>query len=117
METMKWIGIWILILTGTTCATSSNGESQAETMHDVAFRYQNDRAQSVDLVGSFNQWKLGALPMSKTETGVWVVKVSLSKGSYQYMFVVNGLTWVPDPKAPTSVPDGFGQANSLLVIE
>jgi hypothetical protein len=33
------------------------------------------------------------------------------------MFVVNGLTWVPDPKAPTSVPDGFGQANSLLVIE
>jgi hypothetical protein len=34
---------------------------------------------------------------------------------YDYGFLVNGQTWVPDPFAPT-VRDGFGGVNSRLAL-
>ena len=33
---------------------------------------------------------------------------------YQYQFLVNGETWIPDPKSPVKVDNGFGGVNSLI---
>ena len=52
-------------------------------------------AKSVELMGEWNGWK--SIPMTKGDSGVWTVKVSLSPGSYGYKFLVNGNDWVFDP--------------------
>ena len=36
--------------------------------------------------------------------------------SPQYMFVVDGSRWIPDPSSPESIDDGFGRANSIVRI-
>ena len=42
----------------------------------------------------------------------------LPAGQHEYMFVVDGERWVPDPLAGRYVDDGFGegQQNSLLIV-
>ena len=39
--------------------------------------------------------------------------VPLPRGAHEYMFLVDG-TWVTDPAAPETRPDGFGRTNAIL---
>ena len=96
---------------------SSSIEDLSDPMREVTFIYRNDRAVRVDLVGSFNDWRLGSTPLKKMRNGLWIVKLKCPTGSYPYMFVVDGNSWLPDPEAARKVSDGFGRTNSLLVIE
>ena len=47
----------------------------------------------------------------------WIVSLSLEKGRYEYAFLVDGEKIVPDPSALIDQDDGFGNKNSVLVIE
>ena len=47
--------------------------------------------------------------------GVWTGTRSFDAGTYQYKFIVDSVTWIPDPGNPTSVDDGFGGQNSVYV--
>ncbi len=40
--------------------------------------------QSVDLIGSWDEWK--PIPMTKDDKGMWRVDVPLADGEYQYKF-------------------------------
>ncbi len=60
------------------------------------FRYQAPNAQSVELMGEFNNWK--AVPMTKGSDGIWRVTMSLTPGTHAYKFLVNGGEWVFDPE-------------------
>lgn len=76
-------------------------------------------AQSVEVVGSFNDWSRGRLHLSdKNHDGIWHAEAVLPAGQHEYMFVVDGERWVPDPLAGRYVDDGFGagQQNSLLIV-
>ncbi len=74
-------------------------------------------AKSVNLVGSFNDWKKGEIPLSdEAGDGRWKVTVALKPGVYEYMFVVDGKHWVVDPNADFLKDDGFGRANGILEI-
>ena len=76
-------------------------------------------AQSVEVVGSFNDWSRGTLHLSDDDhDGVWRGGAVLPAGQHEYMFVVDGERWVPDPLAGRYVDDGFGagQQNSLLIV-
>jgi 1,4-alpha-glucan branching enzyme len=74
-------------------------------------------ATTVSLVGDFNDWETGAMPMEGTVTdGLWTVTVPLSPGRYRYAFLVDGETWVPDPAAPRALEDDFGRPNSVVTI-
>ncbi len=73
-------------------------------------------AQSVSLVGSFNQWDKSAHPM-EFKNGRWTVTVDLAPGEHSYKFVVNGSEYVTDPNAPATGDDGFGGKNGLLRLE
>jgi hypothetical protein len=76
-------------------------------------------ARSVEVVGSFNDWSRGMLPLNdENGNGIWHAAAVLPAGQHEYMFVVDGERWVPDPLAGRYVDDGFGagQQNSLLIV-
>ena len=83
----------------------------------VRFELAAPRAQTVSLAGSFNAWSGAEEDMVKSSaTGLWTITVPLPSGEHQYMFVVDGEQWVPDPNAHAQVDDGFGQSNSVIVV-
>jgi len=71
-------------------------------------------AESVALVGSFNDWKAQADPLRR-EGGLWVIERALPAGRHLYKFVIDG-NWVPDPGNPEREADGYGGFNSVLVV-
>jgi hypothetical protein len=71
-------------------------------------------AHRVALAGDFNGWDPDHTLLDKAEgDGTFVANLWLTRGAHEYMFVVDG-QWVPDPSAPSRIPDGFGRTNSLL---
>jgi len=74
-------------------------------------------AKSVDVVGSFTDWRPGAVQLRDDDhDGVWSGSVVLPVGQHEYMFVVDGERWVTDPLAGRYVNDGFGRKNALLIV-
>jgi len=74
-------------------------------------------AHRVEVVGSFNDWRPGSLPLTDDDQdGVWNAEVVLPAGEHQYMFVVDGEKWVVDPLAGRYVDDGFGRQNALMIV-
>jgi hypothetical protein len=81
------------------------------------FEFSDPGANKVCLVGDFNNWKVCEAPLHKDETtGRWTVQLALPPGRHEYMFVVDGSSWVTDPAAPVSVDDGFGNQNAVLFL-
>ncbi|HVH68166.1 MAG TPA: glycogen-binding domain-containing protein [Gemmatimonadales bacterium] len=74
-------------------------------------------AQSVHVVGSFNDWRSGSISLEdRDHDGVWRAIVVLPAGTYEYMFVVDGERWVPDHLAEQVVADEFGRENSVMIV-
>jgi Glycogen recognition site of AMP-activated protein kinase len=75
-------------------------------------------AQSVAVVGDFNDWGLNdSALVAVNHQGVWSVTAPVPAGVHRYAFVVNGKEWVADPSAPRSAGDDFGLPSSALVVE
>src|SRR2546426_285325 len=74
-------------------------------------------ARSVEVVGSFTDWRSGAIPLQDDDhDGVWQTEVVLPAGEHEYMFVVDGERWVADPLAGRYVDDGFGRQNAIIIV-
>ncbi len=69
--------------------------SAVSVAKDQEFRFAKADAQSVALVGEFNQWH--AQPMSKQADSSWTLTIPLAPGTYGYKFLVNGSEWLFDP--------------------
>ncbi len=80
------------------------------------FSYADPAAQSVFVVGSFNDWNTGANPLSKNDAGVWTATVPMPPGEMTYKFIVDG-QWKTDPANPRLVEDGEGGSNSAVTVE
>lgn len=81
----------------------------------VRFVLSAPDARGVSVAGTFNQWDARAMPLVRTDAGLWTATLTLPAGEHQYAFVVDGERWVPDPAAP-AVDDGFGRQNSVLTL-
>jgi hypothetical protein len=91
-------------------APEADAEGRAITLVFVA-----PQAKNVSLAGDFNDWQPARQPMrDEAGDGVWTTTIRLAPGRYEYMFVVNGEEWVPDPLARVRRPDGFGRENAVL---
>lgn len=79
----------------------------------VTFTYQST-ADEVYLAGGFNDWnsKDPEYEMGKNLDGLYEITITLSKGNYEYKFVVDG-SWKADPDNPEKT-EGYG--NSLLTV-
>ncbi|HEX9216369.1 MAG TPA: hypothetical protein VF864_05265 [Gemmatimonadales bacterium] len=72
-------------------------------------------ANSVSLVGDFNDWDPKRSPM-RTANGIWATVVQLAPGRYRYAFLVNGVEWRADPGAPAVPDDEFGTPSSVVTV-
>ncbi|NJL34832.1 MAG: glycoside hydrolase family 13 [Chloroflexaceae bacterium] len=74
-------------------------------------------ADSIHLVGDFNNWDKAATPLRHSEQG-WSVCVELEPGcSYQYRYLINGSDWCNDWRADRYMPNELGGDNSVVITE
>ena len=75
------------------------------------------KAHTVAIAGDFNGWNPQANLLEDPEgDGIWTGTLKLEPGRYEYMFVLDGEKWFPDPNALRYVKDGFGNKNAILEI-
>ena len=70
----------------------------------------------MSLVGSFNGWAKGAMPMKTLDGALWSVIVPLNEGEHTFMYLIDGSQWVTPPQAEDFVTDGFGQINGVVIV-
>ncbi|MCB9627101.1 MAG: isoamylase early set domain-containing protein [Sandaracinaceae bacterium] len=74
-------------------------------------------AREVYVAGEFNGWDASLSPLRDEDgDGVFNTTLSLERGAYAYMFVVDGERWVTDPFADAYRDDGFGNRNAIVRI-
>lgn len=98
----------------TVVATAPAPRTAAPVVY-VQFRLENAQARQVALAGTFTGWQ-PTLELQETEPGVWTALVPLKPGVHDYVFVVDGSRWMPDPHAPQQVDDSFGGTNSRISL-
>ena len=93
----------------------TNSQSSLVARHE--FVYQSaTKLDSVALAGTFNEWKPGTTPMVSDAGGkTWRVTLNLPFGTWLYKFVVNGDTWVDDPRGGKE-PDANGKVDSSITL-
>jgi 1,4-alpha-glucan branching enzyme len=74
------------------------------------------KAESVYLVGEFNDWDSTATLMPRAKGGTFRVTLELEPGrEYQFRYLVNGEHWHNDWQADAYVPGGLGEDNCVVV--
>jgi len=88
----------------------------SDTVNLIRFVFVDSHAQSVELVGDFNEWTKGATQLKPSGApGVWAVSVALPAGRHEYAFIINGTRWIADPLA-TKSSDDFGTESSVIQV-
>jgi len=75
-------------------------------------------AESVSLVGNFNNWDPAVNPMKKLKNGDFTLTLNLTtERNYQFRYLVDGHKWVNDKDADQIVDAPFPNAeNSMISI-
>ena len=82
-----------------------------------SLKISDGKAHTVAITGDFNSWDPQANLLEDPEgDGIWTGTLKLEPGRYEYMFVLDGEKWLPDPNALRYVKDGFGNRNAILEI-
>jgi len=72
-------------------------------------------AESVYLVGDFNEWDEQATPMEKLKDGRFKIVLELEPDKeYQYRYLVNGDEWHNDWEADKYIPNPYSGDNSVV---
>lgn len=82
----------------------------------VRLSFYAPQAHQVSVAGDFNKWTVGTDVMERRDGGLWTLDLTLQPGRYNYMFVLDGSTWIADPGADSFQDDGFGSRNAVLRI-
>ena len=82
-----------------------------------SLKLNDSKAHIVAIAGDFNGWNPQANLLEDPDgDGIWTGTLKLEPGKYEYMFVLDGEKWLPDPNALRYVKDGFGNKNAILEI-
>ena len=82
-----------------------------------SLKVSDGKAHTVAIAGDFNGWNPQANILEDPEgDGIWTGTLKLEPGRYEYMFVLDGEKWFPDPNALRYVKDGFGNKNAILEV-
>jgi len=74
------------------------------------------KAQSAQLVGSFNNWTQGATPMKKMKNGDFCTTIELPVGrEYEFRYLLDNQNWVNEPEAESFVPTPFGDSENCVL--
>ncbi len=84
-------------------------------MRAINFICNAPQAQSVSLVGDFNNWSPAAHPMKQMPDKAWFVTVELKHGHHRYAFLVDG-TLTVDPRGLGVTRNDKGERVSLVAV-
>ena len=75
-------------------------------------------ANSVHVVGEFNDWSETANPLKKYKNGSFKAIVNMEKGTkYQFKYLIDGEKWMNDTEADSYVSNDFSGENSVVITE
>jgi len=75
-------------------------------------------ADTIHLVGDFNDWCSGCHPLQRDRQGHWSLTVDLELGhAYQFRYLRDGEEWVNDGQADAYVSSPYGSDNSVIVTD
>lgn len=80
----------------------------------VTFSFPERSASAVYVVGDFNGWDTGALPMKKGKTGFSTTVELDADQDYQYRFLIDGERWENDDQADGFAPGPYGCDNCVV---
>ena len=86
-----------------------------QILRAINFICQAPQAQSVSIVGDFNQWNPAANPMKQMPDKAWLITVELKHGHHRYAFLVDGAL-VLDPRAQGITRNDKGERVSLVPV-
>jgi len=93
---------------------------KARSVCKVTFRLQCDGAmgaESVTLVGEFNNWDEKATPMKRQKNGDYTVTLELELDrEYRFRYCIDSSKWENDWCADRYEPNPFGGYDSVVVI-
>jgi 1,4-alpha-glucan branching enzyme len=92
-----------------------NPYSAHRNLRAVNFICNAPQAQSVSLVGDFNEWNPATHPMQQMQDGAWLLSVELRHGHHRYAFLVDGVLTL-DPRGQGITRDDQGQRVSLVPV-
>ena len=79
---------------------------------------QVKNADTVHIVGSFNDWNKTASPLLKLKNGNFKITINLVKGEeYQFKYIVDSNNWINDDKADSYISNEFSGENSVIIAE
>ncbi len=94
----------------------SNSRYSARNMaKPVNFFCVAPEAQSVSVVGDFNDWRPNVHPMQRQTDGSWHLQVPLPHGHHHYTFLVDGQP-VLDPRAMGVARNEKNERVSLIAV-
>ncbi len=77
---------------------------------------QGLEAESLNLVGDFNNWNIEATPMKRAKGGAFRVTLDLEPGrEYRFRYLVNDEHWCNDWNADAYLPGHFGEDDCVVV--
>jgi 1,4-alpha-glucan branching enzyme len=80
----------------------------------VEFSFYRPNASKVHLVGDFNNWRDGELPMQRAENGYWRASMRLPGGMFKFRYRADG-RWFADYAAFGLEYGPFGFDSCVLV--
>ncbi len=89
--------------------------SGQKPMRAMNFICNAPTAQSVSLVGDFNQWNAHAHPMKQQIDQAWTLTVELKHGHHRYAFLVDGVLTL-DPRAQGITRNDQNERVSLIPV-
>ncbi|MFV0365026.1 MAG: isoamylase early set domain-containing protein [Mangrovibacterium sp.] len=85
----------------------------------VTFRVSKEmaeNAESIAIVGDFNEWDIIATPMKKLKNGEYSVVVELEQNkTYAFRYIIDG-EWYNELEADGQEANEFGSENSLVAV-
>lgn len=72
-------------------------------------------AQSVQIAGSFTDWKNVPMKMDGP-SGYWEIELDVTKGEHKYVFIIGNDKKIADPTILMREKDDFGSENSVLLV-
>jgi serine protease AprX len=94
-----------------------NWKSPQLRSQGITFCLHDHSAVTVEVLGSWNNWKSPGVAAKMLEPGVWqTAPIHLPSGKHIYKFLVDKECWLDDPANPAKSSDNLGGFNSLLVV-
>jgi enterochelin esterase family protein len=75
-------------------------------------------AGRVNLAGDMNNWNANALSLNQASgSSLWYLSMALENDArLDYKFIINGTTWILDPRNPYTCPGGFGPNSEVRML-